>query len=122
MSGKTTQAKCKAQQYRLIAEQLHEHDDHAEKTNSAHDPAAYRLTQYFWRVLKAQLHQHARPGDRLVPDYLKFREVSERLTHYAMLDRLAASTEAPREGVQRRGKSQRAASAVVVGALLCQCA
>ena len=100
--GKDVVGQMQSKKYRLIAEQLHENDAHAERTHSAHDPAAYWLTQYFLRVLKAQLHKHARQGDKLIPYYLKFREISERLSHYAMLDRLAASTEVFRK--QRKEK------------------
>ena len=54
---------------------------------------AYSMTQFSWRIIKAQLAKHAVRGDKLVPFLLKFRDIVERLGHYHMLDRCAAATE-----------------------------
>jgi len=85
-------AKMQSRKYRMITSELHPQG--APRTHSYLSAPAYQMVQLMWRILKRHLCDHARPADKLVPFFLKFRDVVERLSHYAALDRLAACTEA----------------------------
>lgn len=81
--------------YHLITEQQHCNDDQGEKPSSnSLSESAYARTQSLWRNVKVCLAQHAVRGDKLVPLFLKFREVVERQAHYQMLERMVAAIEA----------------------------
>ena len=78
--------------YKMIASQLYPPHQHP-LTHSYLSPQAYKMEQYMWRIIKGHLCKYARSVDKLVPFFLKFRDVIERLGHYAALDRLVACSE-----------------------------
>lgn len=56
--------------------------------------AASCEVQVVWRLIKANIREHAQKGDKVVPFLLKFRDIVERLGHHLMVERLVAVSEA----------------------------